>query len=97
MAREQATRPSWHRAHANGKFYIQHFKQAGGSAYIARAVAYPPSSDGEYDNYCIALATGLSEEGVLAALESLGEVFERREREYGREVKELLEKAKIKD
>jgi hypothetical protein len=52
IARVQSTRPSWHRPHANGKFCIQHFKQTGGSAYIAGAVTYPPSSDGGYGNYC---------------------------------------------
>lgn len=97
MAREQSTRPSWYRPNPNGKFYIQHFKHAGGSAYIARASAYQHSSDGGFDKYCIVLATGLSKKGVLGALESLEEVSERREREYEGEIEDLLEKAAIEN
>lgn len=95
MAREQSARPTWHRPYANGKFYIQHFKQARGSAYIARAVAYPPALDGMYEDYCIVLATGKSEEGVLEALENLEHIIEGRRREYEEELNELLRRAKV--
>lgn len=95
MPREQSFRSFWYHDHCNRKFHIQRFKQAGGSWYIACAIAYPSLKEGEYDDYQIMLATGTSENVVIGALKGLEEVFEEREREYQRPLEALLLQARI--